>query len=156
MRGSERPESSSRAASVHPESSFTIPSEAPLNGAPVRQYINSKVTGPLLEGMKMIAKEQYVKLQSIKQEGKCKTQEAVKNSRERSGEIRIIEDKRARINTTGHETLYAYSASICYNGQRNWRGQNDDVVRLPCGQGADRQLYKLLYTVHSRCLSLDR
>ncbi|CAK7565435.1 MAG: hypothetical protein SEPTF4163_003352 [Sporothrix epigloea] len=58
MRGSERPESSSRAASVHPESSFTIPSEAPLNGAPVRQYINSKVTGPLLEGMKMIAKEQ--------------------------------------------------------------------------------------------------
>ncbi|CAK7214602.1 hypothetical protein SCUCBS95973_002202 [Sporothrix curviconia] len=61
-RGSERLESSSRAASVHPESSFTIPNEAPLNGAPVRQYINSKVTGPLLEGMKMIAKEQYVAL----------------------------------------------------------------------------------------------
>ncbi|CAK7225525.1 hypothetical protein SBRCBS47491_005917 [Sporothrix bragantina] len=58
VRGSERLESSSRAASAHPESSFTIPNEAPLNGAPVRQYINSKVTGPLLEGMKMIAKDQ--------------------------------------------------------------------------------------------------
>ncbi|CAK7270995.1 hypothetical protein SEPCBS57363_004388 [Sporothrix epigloea] len=75
MRGGERLESSSRAASVHPESSFTIPSEAPLNGAPVRQYINSKVTGPLLEGMKMIAKEQYVKLQSETQEGEEKLQE---------------------------------------------------------------------------------
>ncbi|KAL1889553.1 COMPASS (complex proteins associated with Set1p) component [Sporothrix stenoceras] len=58
VRGGERLESSSRAASAHPEASFTIPSEAPLNGAPVRQYINSKLTGPLLEGMKMIAKEQ--------------------------------------------------------------------------------------------------
>ncbi|CAK7244528.1 MAG: COMPASS (complex proteins associated with Set1p) component [Sporothrix thermara] len=57
-RGSERLESSSRAASAHPESSFAIPSEAPLNGAPLRQYINANVTGPLLEGMKMIAKEQ--------------------------------------------------------------------------------------------------
>ncbi|CAK7200558.1 hypothetical protein SEUCBS139899_003255 [Sporothrix eucalyptigena] len=58
VRGSERLESSSRAASAHPESSFTIPNEVPLNGAPVRQYINSKLTGPLLEGLKMIAKEQ--------------------------------------------------------------------------------------------------
>lgn len=56
--GGERLETSSRAASAHPEASFTIPSEAPFNGAPVRQYINSKLTGPLLEGMKMIAKEQ--------------------------------------------------------------------------------------------------
>ncbi|KJR81612.1 COMPASS component SDC1 [Sporothrix schenckii 1099-18] len=60
--GGERLESSSRAASAHPEASFTIPSEAPLHGAPVRQYINSKLTKPLLDGMKMIAKEQYVAL----------------------------------------------------------------------------------------------
>ncbi|KAI1470203.1 uncharacterized protein F4812DRAFT_421866 [Daldinia caldariorum] len=50
--------SSSRAASQHPDPGFTMPSEAPPHGAPVRQYLNSKVTGPLLDGMKMIAKEQ--------------------------------------------------------------------------------------------------
>ncbi|KAI0842172.1 hypothetical protein F5Y06DRAFT_259178 [Hypoxylon sp. FL0890] len=49
---------SSRAASQHPDAGFTMPSEAPPHGAPVRQYLNSKVTGPLLDGMKMIAKEQ--------------------------------------------------------------------------------------------------
>lgn len=54
----ERNETGSRAASVHPEATFTMPNEAPSNGAPVRQYINTKLTGPLLEGMKMIAKEQ--------------------------------------------------------------------------------------------------
>ncbi|KAI0851511.1 hypothetical protein F5Y00DRAFT_11301 [Daldinia vernicosa] len=50
--------SSSRAASQHPDPGFTMPAEAPPHGAPVRQYLNSKVTGPLLDGMKMIAKEQ--------------------------------------------------------------------------------------------------
>lgn len=49
----------SRAASAHPpEPGFTMPAEAPAHGAPVRQYINTKVTGPLLEGMKLIAKDQ--------------------------------------------------------------------------------------------------
>ncbi|KAK4195774.1 hypothetical protein QBC40DRAFT_343214 [Triangularia verruculosa] len=71
--------STSRATSVHPpeqqqqappptmgattvttQSTTTIPmpSEAPLHGAPVRQYINSKITGVLLEGMKIVAREQ--------------------------------------------------------------------------------------------------
>ncbi|OAA64352.1 dpy-30 protein [Niveomyces insectorum RCEF 264] len=45
----ERLDSASRAASAHPESTFTIPNEVPPNGAPVRQYINNKLTGPLLE-----------------------------------------------------------------------------------------------------------
>ncbi|RYP54360.1 hypothetical protein DL768_000934 [Monosporascus sp. mg162] len=49
---------SSRAASQHPDQGFTMPAEAPPHGAPVRQYLNSKVTGTLLEGMKAIAKEQ--------------------------------------------------------------------------------------------------
>jgi len=48
----------SRAASAHPDSAFTMPTEAPVHGAPVRQYLNTKVTGVLLEGMKIIAKDQ--------------------------------------------------------------------------------------------------
>ncbi|KAH6646372.1 hypothetical protein BKA67DRAFT_584082 [Truncatella angustata] len=51
-------ESSSRAASAHPDPGFTMPSEAPPHGAPARQYLNSKVTGAVLEGMKLVAKEQ--------------------------------------------------------------------------------------------------
>ena len=35
-----------------------MPSEAAPHGAPVRQYINGKITGVLLEGMKMVAREQ--------------------------------------------------------------------------------------------------
>ncbi|KAK3330800.1 hypothetical protein B0H66DRAFT_544910 [Apodospora peruviana] len=54
--GGER--TASRAASAHPDPGFTMPAEAPLHGAPVRQYINTKITGVLLEGMKMVAKEQ--------------------------------------------------------------------------------------------------
>ncbi|KAI1143520.1 hypothetical protein F5Y05DRAFT_156208 [Hypoxylon sp. FL0543] len=49
---------SSRAASQHPDAGFTMPAEAPPHGAPVRQYLNSRITGPLLDGMKMIAKDQ--------------------------------------------------------------------------------------------------
>jgi COMPASS component SDC1 len=37
---------------------FAMPSEAAAHGAPVRQYLNSKVTGVLLEGMKIVAREQ--------------------------------------------------------------------------------------------------
>ncbi|KAF4634873.1 hypothetical protein G7Y89_g3223 [Cudoniella acicularis] len=48
----------SRATSQHPDPAPTIPKEAPPHGAPTRQYLNSKVTGPLMEGMKHIAKEQ--------------------------------------------------------------------------------------------------
>ncbi|KAK0632566.1 hypothetical protein B0T14DRAFT_504580 [Immersiella caudata] len=48
----------SRAASAHPDTGFTMPSEAPPHGAPVRQYLNTKVTGVLLDGMKLIAYEQ--------------------------------------------------------------------------------------------------
>ncbi|KAK2626699.1 hypothetical protein QTJ16_003874 [Diplocarpon rosae] len=51
-------ETPSRAASQHPELSSTIPNEAPPHGAPTRQYLNSKVTGPLMDGMKLLAKEQ--------------------------------------------------------------------------------------------------
>ncbi|KAK8049456.1 hypothetical protein PG994_011186 [Apiospora phragmitis] len=54
----QQPESSSRATSQHPDAGFTMPAEAPPHGAPVRQYLNSKVTGALLEGMKQVAKEQ--------------------------------------------------------------------------------------------------
>lgn len=37
-----------------------MPAEAPPHGAPTRQYLNAKVTGVLLEGMKQLAKDQYV------------------------------------------------------------------------------------------------
>ncbi|CAJ2501986.1 Uu.00g048390.m01.CDS01 [Anthostomella pinea] len=50
--------SSSRATSLHPDTGFTMPLEAPPHGAPVRQYLNSKVTTHVLDGMKKIAKEQ--------------------------------------------------------------------------------------------------
>ncbi|OAQ99303.1 hypothetical protein LLEC1_00727 [Akanthomyces lecanii] len=48
----------SRAPSVHPDPGFTIPSEAAPHGDSTRRYLNTKVTGVLLEGMKMLAKEQ--------------------------------------------------------------------------------------------------
>lgn len=52
----------SRAGSLHPEPSFNMPSEAATHGAPARVYLNTKVTGVLLEGMKIIAKDQLVSL----------------------------------------------------------------------------------------------
>ena len=48
----------SRAASAHPDPGYTMPSEPAAHGAPVRQYLNSKITPALLEGMKMLAKDQ--------------------------------------------------------------------------------------------------
>ncbi|KAH6709651.1 hypothetical protein BKA61DRAFT_614730 [Leptodontidium sp. MPI-SDFR-AT-0119] len=51
-------ENTSRATSQHPDPTPTMPKEAPPHGAPIRQYLNSKVTGPLMEGMKLLAKEQ--------------------------------------------------------------------------------------------------
>ncbi|KAI1862112.1 uncharacterized protein JN550_010415 [Neoarthrinium moseri] len=47
----------SRAASAHPDPGFTMPAEAPPHGASVRQYLNTRVTGVLLEGMKLLAKD---------------------------------------------------------------------------------------------------
>lgn len=52
------PAHGSRAASVHPDPGFTMPSEAPPHGDQVRQYLNTRVTGVLLEGMKQLAKDQ--------------------------------------------------------------------------------------------------
>ncbi|KAK3939154.1 Dpy-30 motif-domain-containing protein [Diplogelasinospora grovesii] len=62
MRNNNNPDAEgrgSRAASAHPDpnAGFTMPSEAPIHGAPVRQYINQTITPTLLEGMKMVAKE---------------------------------------------------------------------------------------------------
>ncbi|KAI0196854.1 hypothetical protein F4808DRAFT_439432 [Astrocystis sublimbata] len=48
----------SRAASAHPDASFTMPAVAAQHGAPVRKYLNTKVTPHLLEGMKLVAKMQ--------------------------------------------------------------------------------------------------
>ncbi|KAL6868554.1 hypothetical protein J3F83DRAFT_737559 [Trichoderma novae-zelandiae] len=51
------PAHGSRAPSAHPDSGFTMPSEAPPHGDSTRRYLNTKVTGVLLEGMKQLAKE---------------------------------------------------------------------------------------------------
>lgn len=56
-RGNEGGGSGSRAASAHPDPAPKMPAEAAPHGAPVRQYLNSKVTGVLMEGMKKLAKE---------------------------------------------------------------------------------------------------
>ncbi|KAJ3490954.1 hypothetical protein NLG97_g5680 [Lecanicillium saksenae] len=52
------PAQASRAPSVHPDPGFSIPSEVATHGDSTRRYLNTKVTGALLEGMKMLAKEQ--------------------------------------------------------------------------------------------------
>ena len=39
-----------------------MPTKAASHGAPARRYLNEKVTGVLLEGMKRLAAEQYVLL----------------------------------------------------------------------------------------------
>ncbi|KAL7792973.1 hypothetical protein V8C37DRAFT_379715 [Trichoderma ceciliae] len=51
------PAHGSRAASAHPDPGFTMPSEAPVHGDSTRRYLNTKVIGALLEGMKLLAKE---------------------------------------------------------------------------------------------------
>ncbi|OAA32776.1 Dpy-30 motif protein [Moelleriella libera RCEF 2490] len=48
----------SRAASLHPDAGFAMPSEAPVHGDSARRYLNTRVTGVLLEGMKQLAKDQ--------------------------------------------------------------------------------------------------
>ncbi|KAI4237700.1 MAG: hypothetical protein LQ349_001660, partial [Xanthoria aureola] len=42
-----------------------LPAKAALHGAPARRYLNEKVTGVLLEGMKRLAVEQYVAIYYI-------------------------------------------------------------------------------------------
>ncbi|QSZ30016.1 hypothetical protein DSL72_004534 [Monilinia vaccinii-corymbosi] len=51
-------EASSRATSQHPDTGPSLPTEASVHGAPARVYLNQTVTGSLLEGMKLLAKEQ--------------------------------------------------------------------------------------------------
>ncbi|KAG5950839.1 hypothetical protein E4U53_004314 [Claviceps sorghi] len=52
------PAQGSRAPSMHPDPGLQMPSEAPAHGDPTRRYLNTKVTGVLLEGMKQLAKDQ--------------------------------------------------------------------------------------------------
>ena len=53
------PAQGSRAASAHPDP-VGMPAEAVPHGDPTRLYLNTKVTGVLLEGMKQLAKDKYV------------------------------------------------------------------------------------------------
>ncbi|MCJ1226409.1 COMPASS (complex proteins associated with Set1p) component [Toensbergia leucococca] len=50
-----------RATNGHVEAP-PMPTKAASHGAPVRRYLNEKITGVLLEGMKRVAAEQCVKL----------------------------------------------------------------------------------------------
>ena len=47
-----------RAVNGTPEVSAQLPAKAAPHGAPVRRYLNEKVVGSLLEGMKRLANEQ--------------------------------------------------------------------------------------------------
>ncbi|CAG9971125.1 unnamed protein product [Clonostachys byssicola] len=51
------PTQGSRATSAHPDLGLTIPTEAPPHGDSTRRYLNTKVTGVLLEGVKQVAKD---------------------------------------------------------------------------------------------------
>ncbi len=44
------------------EAAGPMPSKAAAHGAPARRYLNEKVTGVLLEGMKRLAADRYVHL----------------------------------------------------------------------------------------------
>ncbi|KAI9897469.1 hypothetical protein N3K66_007325 [Trichothecium roseum] len=54
---SRTPARGSRAASAHPDPTLAIPTEAAPHGDATRRYLNTKVTGPLLDGMKQLAKD---------------------------------------------------------------------------------------------------
>ena len=47
-----------RAVNGATETTAPMPSKAASHGAPARRYLNDKVTGVLLEGMKRLAAEQ--------------------------------------------------------------------------------------------------
>ncbi|KAM3067667.1 COMPASS (complex proteins associated with Set1p) component [Clarireedia jacksonii] len=51
-------QSTSRATSQHPDPGPALPSEASVHGGSARSYLNGKVTGVLLEGMKVLARDQ--------------------------------------------------------------------------------------------------
>ncbi|KAF5630877.1 histone-lysine n-methyltransferase [Fusarium sp. NRRL 52700] len=51
------PAQGSRAASAHPDSGLSLPAEAAPHGDSTRRYLNTKVTGVLLEGVKQLAKD---------------------------------------------------------------------------------------------------
>lgn len=48
----------SRLQNGTPETTTPMPSKAASHGAPARRYLNEKVTGTLLEGMRRLALEQ--------------------------------------------------------------------------------------------------
>ncbi|KAI4173044.1 MAG: hypothetical protein LQ343_003154 [Gyalolechia ehrenbergii] len=50
----------SRNTNGNVEAPAPLPARAAIHGAPARRYLNEKVTGVLLEGMKRLAVEQYV------------------------------------------------------------------------------------------------
>ena len=52
------------------ETTAPMPTKAASHGAPARRYLNEKVTGVLLEGMKRLASEQWVLSMHFGQEGK--------------------------------------------------------------------------------------
>ncbi|KAK6603169.1 dpy-30 domain-containing protein [Botrytis cinerea] len=58
VNGNAEKENSSRATSQHPDTGPSVPTEASVHGAPARVYLNQTVTGSLLEGMKLLAKDQ--------------------------------------------------------------------------------------------------
>ncbi|KAF7952782.1 hypothetical protein EAE96_006008 [Botrytis aclada] len=58
VNGNVEKENSSRATSQHPDTGPLLPTEASVHGAPARVYLNQTVTGSLLEGMKLLAKDQ--------------------------------------------------------------------------------------------------
>lgn len=48
-----------------------MPIKAASHGAPARRYLNDKVTGILLEGMKRLAAEQYVEVLVVAHKSTC-------------------------------------------------------------------------------------
>ena len=46
-----------------------MPSKAASHGAPARRYLNERVTGVLLEGLKRLAADQYVIMPEIVKQG---------------------------------------------------------------------------------------
>lgn len=65
------PAQGSRAASVHPDPIVGMPAEAAPHGDPTRRYLNTKVTGVLLEGMKQLAKDKCVDSSIVQRQSSC-------------------------------------------------------------------------------------
>ncbi len=88
-----------------------MPSKAASHGAPARRYLNEKVTGVLLEGMKRLAADQYVY--------------------QRRGLEGLIDWKRRGadiIVCTDLKILYKFLGSFCCRGVRIWKGSSRRVL----------------------------